>query len=104
MENTVPPHKASPVQLPAKHERELNDLVRAHSTPQKLAERARIVLLAAADEGVAETAQELGIRRESAGHWRRGWRDAPASAGVAARLGDAPRCGAPATFTPEVIC
>jgi hypothetical protein len=23
---------------------------------------------------------------------------------VAARLSDAPRCGAPATFTPEVIC
>jgi hypothetical protein len=27
-----------------------------------------------------------------------------ASAGVAARLSDAPRCDAPATFTPEVIC
>src|SRR5271167_2886957 len=36
--------------------------------------------------------------------WRRRWRDASASAGVAARLSDAPRCGAPATFTPEVIC
>ena len=44
----VPAHKASPVQLSAEHERELNDLVRAHSTPQRLAERARIVLLAAA--------------------------------------------------------
>jgi hypothetical protein len=29
--------------------------VRAHSTPQKLAERARIILLAAAGIGIAET-------------------------------------------------
>jgi putative transposase len=101
------------VQLSAEHERELTDLVRAHSTPQKLAERARIVLLAAAGLGIEETAQQLGIWRKTAGHWRRRWRDAAPSAGVAARLSDAPRCGAPAhalgpssrgRFTPEVIC
>jgi putative transposase len=45
-----------------------------------------------------------GIWRKTAGHWRRRWRDAAASVEVAARLSDAPRCGAPATFTPEVIC
>ena len=48
----MPAHKASPVQLSAEHERELNELVRAHSTPQKLAERAQIVLLAATGLGV----------------------------------------------------
>jgi putative transposase len=109
----VPAHKASAVQLSAEHERELTDLVRAHSTPQKLAERARIVLLAAAGLGIEETAQQLGIWRKTAGHWRRRWRDAAPSAGVAACLSDAPRCGAPAhalgpssrgRFTPEVIC
>ncbi|MGD0109488.1 MAG: helix-turn-helix domain-containing protein, partial [Rhodopila sp.] len=100
----MPAHKASPVQLSAEHERELNDLVRAHSTPQKLAERARIVLLAATGVGFAETAQQLGIWRKTAAHWRRRWLNADASASVAARLSDAPRCGAPATFTPEVIC
>ncbi len=100
----VPAHKASPVQLSAEHERELNNLVRAHSTPQKLAERARIILLAAAGVGIAETAMQLGIWRKTAGHWRRRWLNAAASAGVAARLSDAPRCGAPAKFTPEVIC
>jgi len=103
-EDIVPAHKASPVQLSAEHERELNELVRAHSTPQKLAERARIILLAAAGLGVGETARQLGIWRKTAGHWRRRWRDAAASAGVAARLSDAPRGGAPATFTPEAIC
>jgi transposase len=92
------------MQLSAEHERELNSLVRAHSTPQKLAERARIILLAAAGLGVEETAQQLGIWRKTAGHWRRRWRNADAATGVAARLSDASRCGAPATFTPEVIC
>lgn len=100
----MPALKASAVQLSAEHERELTDLVRAHSTPQKLAERARIVLLAAAGLGVEETARQLGIWRKTAGHWRRRWRDAAPSTGVAARLSDAPRCGAPARFTPEVIC
>ena len=109
----MPAHKASAVQLSAEHERELTDLVRAHSTPQKLAERARIVLLAAAGLGIEETARQLGIWRKTAGHWRRRWRDAAPSAGVAARLSEAPRCGAPAhalgpssrgTFTPEAIC
>ena len=103
-EDILPAHKASPVQLTTEHERELNELVRAHSTPQKLAERARIILLAAAGLGVEETAYRLGIWRKTASHWRRRWREAAASAGVAARLSDAPRCGAPATFTPEVIC
>jgi hypothetical protein len=102
--NLVAAHKASPMQLSAEHERELNSLVRAHSTPQKLAERARIILLAAAGLGVEETAQQLGIWRKTAGHWRRRWRNADAATGVAARLSDASRCGAPATFTPEVIC
>jgi len=100
----VPAHKASPIQLSAEHEHELNHLVRAHSTPQKLAERARIVLLAATGVGFAETAQQLGIWRKTAGHWRRRWWNAAPSDGVAARLSDAPRCGAPATFTPEAIC
>jgi putative transposase len=100
----VPAHKASPVQLLAEHERALNDLVRAHSTPQKLAERARIILTAAAGLGIEETTQRLRIWRKTASHWRRRWRDAGVSEGVAARLCDAPRCGAPATFTPEEIC
>jgi putative transposase len=100
----VPAYKASPIELSAEHERDLNQLVRAHSTPQKLAERARIILLGATGLGIAETAQQLGIWRKTAGHWRRRWLHADASAAVAARLSDAPRCGAPAKFTPEVIC
>jgi putative transposase len=100
----MPAHKALPIQLSSEHERELSALVRAHSTSQKLAERARIILLAASGPGVEETARELGVWRKTASTWRRRWQDADATAGVAARLSDAPRSGAPATFTPEVIC
>jgi transposase len=53
---------------------------------------------------VSETAQRLGIWRKTAGHWRRRWLAADASAGVAARLSDTPRGGPPATVTPEQIC
>src|SRR5450631_1597200 len=69
-------HKALPIELSSAHECELTALARAHSTPQKLAERARIVLLAATGLGVGETAQRLGIWRKTAGHWRRRWRHA----------------------------
>jgi transposase len=100
----MPAHKALPIELSSAHERELTALVRAHSTPQKLAERARIVLLAASGLGVDETARRLRVWRKTASTWRRRWRDADATAGVAARLSDAPRSGAPATFTPEVVC
>jgi homeodomain-containing protein len=97
-------HKALPIALSFEHERELTALARAHSTPQKLAERARIILLAGRGRGVEETAGELAIWRKTVSTWRRRWMDAEATAGVAARLSDAPRSGAPATFTAEVIC
>jgi putative transposase len=100
----MPAHKVFPIELSFEHERELNALVRTHSTPQKLAERARIILLAASGLGVEETADKLGIWRKTASTWRRSWMDAEAAASVAGRLSDAPRSGAPARFTPEVIC
>ena len=67
----MPAAKAPPIQLSADHERELKALVRAHSTPQKLVERVRIILLASDGWGVSETAEELGIRRKTAARWRR---------------------------------
>src|SRR6266568_4087859 len=37
-------------------------------------------------------------------YWRRRWRQAADGQSVAERLTDAPRSGAPATYTPEQIC
>ena len=100
----MPAHKATAIQLSAEQEAALSALVRAHSTPQKLAERARIILLAAAGKGMSETAEALGVWRKTVRHWRRRWEAAANSADVADRLSEAPRSGAPATFTPEQVC
>ena len=88
-------HKASPLQLSSELEREPNQLVRAHSTPQRLAARARIIMVASAGPGIDETVRQLGIWRKAAGYWRRRRLNAGVSAGVAARLSDAPRLRAP---------
>lgn len=100
----MPAPKAPSIQLSSEQEGALTELVRAHSTPQKLAERARIILLAAAGQGIGESAAALGVWRKTVRHWRRRWEATEAAASVAERLSDAPRCGAPATFTPEQIC
>lgn len=100
----MPAPKAPPIGLLPEQDRDLKRLVAAHSTPQKLAERARIILHAATGQGISESAAALGVWRKTVRHWRRRWAAAAASAGVAERLSDAARCGAPATFTPEQIC
>jgi putative transposase len=93
----------------SKRERaELEHLVRAYTTGQQLALRARIVL--AADDGLnnLQIARELGVDDETPGHWRRRWlqfHDVPLEeVNVAKRLADAPKPGAPAKFTPEQVC
>ena len=82
----------------------LEALVRAHSTSQQLALRARMILQAADDVGVRESARELGVWPKTVRYWRGRWRQAPPAQSVPERLADAPRSGAPATYTPEQIC
>lgn len=95
---------ADPILMTPAQEQVLTRLVRAHTTPQKLAERAQLILLAAAGTGVRETAHRLGIWPKTVRHWLCRWRAATAATPVAQRLADAPRPGAPASFTPEQIC
>jgi putative transposase len=95
---------AAPLELTTEQRQELTVLIRAHSTPQKLVERVRIIILAADGVGVGETAQRLGIWRKTASMWRKRWREAESAASTAERLSDAPRCGAPGKFTPEQVC
>jgi transposase len=104
MEASMAGRIATPLELATEARQELSALSRAHSTPQKLAERAQIVLLAADGVSVSETAQQLGIWRKTASMWRKRWREADAAKSTAERLSDAPRCGAPDKFTPEQVC
>jgi transposase len=87
---------------------ELERLVRAFTTGQQLALRARIVLAAGDGLNNLQIARELDVDDETPGHWRGRWlqfRDVPLDdLSVAGRLADAPREGAPAKFTPEQVC
>ena len=87
---------------------ELERLVRGYTTGQQLAVRARIVLAAGDGLNNSEIARWLDLDDETPGQWRGRWlafRDVPLeTVSVAERLADAPRCGAPARFTPEQVC
>jgi transposase len=94
---------AEPIVLGEVEREELDRLVGAHSTPQQLALRARIILLAADGVGNRDSARRLGITVQTVRCWRRRWGGEPDLA-LAERLADAPRPGTPPTFTPEQIC
>lgn len=89
--------------LPAQRE-VLEQLVRTRSTPQQLALRARIILRAADGMRVRACAREVGVWPKTVRYWRKRWRQASGGQSVPERLADAPRPGAPATFTAEQIC
>ena len=96
------------VVLSERERAELERLVRAFTTGQQLALRARIVLAAGDGLNNLQIARELGVDDETPGHWRGRWlqfREVPLDdLSVAARLADAPREGAPSKFTPEQVC
>jgi transposase len=87
--------------------RDLESLVRRHKTGQQLADRARIVLLAAEGKNNSEIARELALEPDTVRLWRQRWLDlsgvALADLDVADRLADAPRSGTPARITPEQV-
>lgn len=86
----------------------LETFVHRHSTPQQLAKRGRMVLLAAQGKSNAEIARELGTNVDTVRLWRGRWIDAQAvpltERSVAERLTDAPRPGKPSQITAEQRC
>ena len=95
---------ADPVTVSPDQREVLEQLVRTHSTPQQLALRVRVIVHAVDGVGVRESARELGVWPKTVRYWRKRWRGANDKQSVCERLADAPRSGAPATFTPEQIC
>lgn len=100
----MPRLSAAPIALTLAQEEELQRLARAHKTPRKLAERAEMILRSAAGTPVREIARELGVWPKTVRHWRAQWLASAADSPVVTRLTDAPRPGAPATFSPEQVC
>src|ERR1700736_5497694 len=103
-EVAMPLLAADPVTILPEQREGLEQLVRTHSTPQQLALRARMILQAVDGVGVRESARELDVWPKTVRYWRRRWRQAADGQSVPERLADAPRSGAPATYTPEQIC
>jgi len=100
----MPLLSADPVSVLPEQREALEKLVRTHSTAQQLVLRARMIMHAAEGIGVRESARELGVWPKTARYWRKRWRQADDKCSVCERLADAPRSGAPPTYTPEQIC
>jgi len=93
-----------PLQLDEMERQQLQQIVNRHSTPQQIALRAEIILLADFGHNHREIARSLNISRDMARLWRERWlasseKDIP----VVERLQDAERRGAPARFSLEQI-
>src|SRR3954462_5261383 len=100
----MPRLSAAPIILTPAQADGLQRLSRAHKTPRKLAERAEMILRSAAGAGMREVARQLGVWPTTVRYWRACWLSSAADTPVTARLSDAARPGAPATFTPEQVC
>ena len=88
--------------------RGLEKLVKAHSTEQQMALRARIVLAAANGLNNAQIARALRVSLDTARLWRRRWLDLQAiplaELSLEERLEDLPRPGAPPQISADQVC
>lgn len=93
-----------PLQLVQAEREQLQQLVNRHSSPQQIALRASIILLADEGRNHREIARELNISRDMARLWRNRWLELSVKTmPVLERLADAPRPGGPMTFNLEQI-
>ena len=76
--------RAANIDLSEEERAGLGRLVRALSTPQQLALRARIILLASDGVGIEETAERLGVWRKTVSCWRKRWHSSAGAPGPAA--------------------
>jgi transposase len=99
-----------PAELVLKDEerKELEELVRRHHTPQQLAKRGRMILLAAEGKRNAQIARELSVSVDTVRSWRGRYlslQGVPLSElTVSERLSDLLRPGKPSRITAEQRC
>jgi len=106
------------VELTARQREVLEQITRGQTSPQRLVRRAQILLHAAAGRSSQQIVNQLALTHATVRVWRRRWRDAAARLTaleaeepddrrlrehLEALLRDAPRSGAPDTFSPEQI-
>ena len=94
----------TPLHLNETEQEQLQQLVNRHRTPQQIAIRASIVLLADEGQNHREIARTLNISRDMARLWRNRWLELSGKTiPVVERLQDAQRPGGPMTFSLEQI-
>lgn len=88
--------------------KELEALVRRHSTPQQMTQRARMLLAAGEGKRNGQIARELGVCVDTVRKWRMHWIGLQAVSledlTVSERLADIPRPGRPSQITAEQTC
>jgi putative transposase len=88
--------------------KELEALVRRHSTSQQVARRGRMILAAAEGKTNGQIARELGASVDTVRSWRMRWiglQTVPLSElPLSERLTDVPRPGRPSQITAEQTC
>lgn len=100
--------KPPAIELTVDERRELDALIRRHSTAQQIALRARIVVAAAQGQNNSQIARQLGVHVETVRLWRTRWLGLQAVSltdlPFQERLTDVPRPGAPSHITAEQQC
>jgi hypothetical protein len=93
------PKPAYPIELTTKEVKQLQHLIRAHSTPQALAVRARIIVRVHEhpEQSNQQIALAVGTTDRTVRTWRGRWVKTHS-------LADAPRSGAPRRFSPSGAC
>ena len=114
----MPGPKPPAIKLTPRQQTILEQIVRRQTNPQRLVRRAKTVLNAATGANNTQVARRLDLDPDTVGTWRSRWLAAEASLLVAeaegvtdkelralieATLADAPRLGAPDTFSPEQL-
>ena len=100
--------KPPPIDLTDDERRDLEALIRRHTTAQQIALRARMIVAAADGQNNSQIARALGVHVETVRVWRTRWLGLRAASledlPIEERLSDAPRPGAPARITAEQVC
>ena len=100
----MPSATENTLHLKEQEQEELQQIINRHNTPQQIAQRAKIVVLAAQGYSQARIARQLNISRKMARLWRERWVSGrEKDIAVLNCLKDAERSGAPATFELEQI-
>ena len=91
------------IELSNTERQELEKIAAKRNNSHAQVVRSRIILLSDEGIGARKVSRILGVSRDTVQRWRKRWVD-PKLKDVRERLKDAPRPGAPVTYTPEQIC